>query len=193
MITYKGHAYIGDGVEVAPREGKPLGRVTLPACNDTGEGGDEKPGEEIELAEIEGVSPSVALAVRGRSDTVLIREDVDYDRLPPALARLREAPKCASGDEPIELSGPWIGIAGLEGKRAREVVPPYNLELYVDESSAKRYERAYLTVRVPAELERPLTRADIRSSLWQGGTISLVVNCRAGRYLAKRVEAHPPP
>ena len=184
LVSYEGRTYAGAGVEVAPREGRPVGPGLLLGCND----GDE----EIELAEIHGVSPEIALAWRGDGDTVLIREGIDYDRLPPALARLQQAPTCASGDEPLELSGPWLGIIGLDGEREREVVPPYALEIYVEESSAKRYERAFLTVRVPARLGRPLTRADIRSSLWNRGTISLTVACREGRYLAERVEAHSP-
>lgn len=123
---------------------------------------------------------------------MLIREDVDYDRLPSALARLLRAPKCDPGDAPIQLAGPWLGIIGADGHTELDMAPPYDLEINVAESSAERYERAYLTVRVPAELGRPLTRADIRSSLWEGGTISLRVSCRAGRYLAERVEAHLP-
>jgi hypothetical protein len=71
------------------------------------------------------------------------------------------------------------------------MAPPYDLRMYVYESSAKRYERAYLTVRVAAELGHPLSRADIRSSIWEGGTISLTVKFHEGRYVAERVEAHP--
>ena len=188
-VNYQGHTYIGSGVGVAPLEGKPLGQVTLPACDDTDDGTGAEPAEEIDIAEVDGVSPSVALAWRGHPDTVLIREDVDYDRLPPPLARLLRAPQCDPGDEPIELGGPWRGISGAGED---DMTPPYDVEIYVDESSPKRYERAYLTIRVPAELGRPLSRADLRSSLWEGGTISLTVNCRNGRYVAEQVEAHPP-
>ena len=178
VVSYEGRTYAGAGVEVAPREGRPVGTGLLLGCND-GE-------EEIKLAEVDGVSPDIALAWRGHGDTVLIRKGIEYDRLPRALARLQQAPACASGDEPIELSGPWLGIIGSD------LAPPYDLEIYVEESSAKRYARAFLTVRVPARLGLPLTRADIRSSLWRGGTISLTIECREGRYLAERVEARPP-
>jgi len=191
-VNYQGHTYIGSGVGVAPVEGKPLGRVTLPACHDTDDATGPEPTEEIELAEVEGVSPSVALAWRGHPDTVLIREDVDHDRLPSGLARLLRAPKCDPSDAPIHLSGPWQGISGVDGDAELDMAPPYDLVMYVDESSATRYERAYLTVRVPAELGRPLSREDIRSSLWEGGTVSLTVGCREGHYVAERVEAHPP-
>jgi hypothetical protein len=188
-VNYQGHTYMGSGVGVAPLEGKPLGQVTLPACDDTGEASGAEPAEEIELAEVDGVSPSVALVWRGHREMVLIREDIDYNQLPPALARLLRAPRCDPGDEPILLAGPWHGIIGAD---ELDMAPPYDLTMYVEESSAKRYERAYLTVRVPAELRRPLSRADLRSSLWEGGTISLTVSCREGRYLAEQVDAHPP-
>jgi hypothetical protein len=191
-VSYNGHTYVGSGVGVAPPEGKSLGRFALPPCDDTDDATGPEPGEEIELAELEGVSPSVAIVWRGRSDVVFIREDVDYDALPPALARLLRAPQCDPRDEPIQLAGPWLGIIGADGKTELDLVPPYDLEIFVDESSAQRYERAYLTVRVPAELGQPLTREDIRSSLWEGGTISLTVKCRDGRYLAEQAEAHPP-
>ena len=189
LVDYEGRIYAGWGVQVAPREVRPVGTGVLLGCDDgNGASRDEK----IELAEIDGVSPAVALAWRGHGDTVLIRDGIDYDRLPPALSRLQQAPRCAPRDEPIQLSGPWLGITGLDGRREREVVPPYHLEIYVEESSAKRYERAFLSVRVPARLGRPLTRADIRSSLWEGGTIEVGVGCANGRYVAKRVEAKPP-
>ncbi|MDQ4081369.1 MAG: hypothetical protein M3123_00525, partial [Actinomycetota bacterium] len=123
-------------------------------------------------------------------DTLLVREGLE--RLPRQLKRLVRARKCDAGDEPIQLSGPWLGITRLEGKRERELVPPYDLEIYVEESSAKRYERAFLTVRVPEALGRPLTRADVRSSLWEGGTIEISVGCDNARYIAKRVAAYPP-
>jgi hypothetical protein len=191
-VSYQGHTYNGSGVRIAPREGNPLGHTTLPPCDDTNAGTGGESGKEVELAEVEGVSPSVALAWRGHPDTVLIREDVDFDRLPVALARLLRVPKCDPGDEPIQLLGPWLGISDADGHTELEMAPPYEVAIYVDESSARRYERAYLTVRVPAELGQPLSREDIRSSLWKGGTISLTVKCGDGQYLAEQAEAHPP-
>ena len=34
-----------------------------------------------------------------------------------------------------------------------------------------RYDRAFVTVRVPASLGAPLTRAHVRTALWKPGTI----------------------
>jgi hypothetical protein len=49
-----------------------------------------------------------------------------------------------------------------------------------------------LDVRVPAALGKPLTRADLRASLWNGGTITVTATCRGGRYIATQVTAAPP-
>jgi len=189
MVVYESHAYYGAGVEVAPREGRFVGAGILPGCNDTG--GEPAPDEEIELAEIEGVSPGIALAWQGRTDVVLVREGFD-DRLPPEVRRLMQAPSCDIRDEPIQLAGPWIGILGPDETGDLDLASPYDVELFVEKSSVPRYERAFLTVRVRAGPERPLTRADIRSSLWEGGTIELGVVCQDGRYVAESATAYPP-
>ena len=71
--------------------------------------------------------------------------------------------------------------------------PSYGLELFVESTSAARYARAFLTVRVPRSLGRPLTREDIRRSLWQSGTIRIGTRCGLrGRYVALSVKAFPP-
>jgi hypothetical protein len=155
----------------------------LPACGDEDD-------EEIELAEIEGVSPEVALSWPGRWDIVLVRRGVE---LPPQVERLRQAPICKPRDARVELSGPWDGILGVDGKTELDLDPPYDVYVIVDEASAPRYERAYLTVRVPPSLGRPITRDDIQTSLWEGGTIALRVRCsRDGGFVAEDVAAFPP-
>jgi Family of unknown function (DUF6281) len=119
-VTYQGHIYIGSGVGVAPHEGKSLGRATLPACNDTGQTADAEPAEAIELAEVEGVPPSVALAWRGHPHTLLIREDLDYGfRLPslgsygprsaiPATSRSSLPVPGSGSSAPMAIQGsPW--------------------------------------------------------------------------------------
>ena len=187
VVRYNGHTYLGLGVRVAPREGRPLGTGVLPGCDD---GGGQEPDDAIELAEIQGVSPQIALAWRGDEGTVFVLEGVD--ELPPELRRLMRAPKCDPRDEPIQLAGTWLGIVGADGRTELDLAPPYDVELFVRETTAPRYERAFLTVRVPEELGRPLTRDDVRSSLWEGGRIEATVGCNDGRYVAVRVAAYPP-
>jgi hypothetical protein len=168
---------------VGPREGEPVGTGVLPACGDEDD-------EEIELAEIEGVSPDVALSWPGRWDIVLVRRGVE---LPPEVERLRQAPICKPRDARVELSGPWDGILGADRNTERDLEPPYDLYLFVDEASEPRYERAYLTVRVPAALGKPITRDDMEASLWEGGTIALRARCADdGGFVAEDVAAFPP-
>lgn len=184
-VRYQGSLYEASGVGVAPREGPSAGTGVLPGC-DHGDGASSD--EEIELATIAGVSPDVALVWPGHTDVVFVRREVT---LPPEVEALLHAPTCDPGDEPIDLSGPWLGIIGTDGRG--EPRPPYGLELFVESASVPRYERAFLTVRVPTSLGTPLKRADIKSSLWEGGTISVRVGCGdQGAYLAESITAEPP-
>jgi hypothetical protein len=193
IVLYEGRTYVGSGVRVAPREGKRIGTGVLPGCDD---GGGRTLDEEIELAEIEGVSPEIAVAWHGDPSGVYISKSVD--RLPRELRRLMRAPNCDPRDEPIDLAGPWLGIVEVEGgaeldtTREAPLTPPYDLEIFVEETTRSPYERAFLTVRVPEQLGHPLTPSDVRSSLWEGGTIDLTVACREGGYVAERVSTHPP-
>jgi hypothetical protein len=178
LLEFEGAVYVGSGVEVAPREGPVLGTGVLPACGDT-------PAEPITVAAIQGVPPELAIMVPGEIDQVFQREP------PRALTKLFHAPRCVPRTVPFVLEGPWLGIVGTDGRGDPE--PPYGLELFVASTSAPRYARAFLTVRVPRSLGRPLTRADIRRSLWQGGTIRIGTRCGLrGRYVATSVKAFPP-
>ena len=87
-IEYRGHHYVGSAVASAPPKGARLGEATQPACNDT-PGAVEDPADQlVDVVEIEGVRPEIAIALPGRDDVVLVRDDVDPAHLPPALARL---------------------------------------------------------------------------------------------------------
>jgi hypothetical protein len=190
-VEYNGHRYIGNAAAVRPVEGKPLGTATQPGCQDTPDG-PEAEGSDVEVVEIEGVLPDVAIALTGRGESILIREDVDYERLPPELARLLSAPSCDSGDQSVELSGRWLGILGADGQTELDLDPPYDVRILVAEASLADYARAELTVRVPATLGRPLTRKDVESSLWEGGTLTATVSCRDGDFVAAAIKAAPP-
>jgi hypothetical protein len=187
-VIYRGHLYVDYGVEVVPPEGRPLLMGTVPGCDDTGHEPGPGSREEVELAPIEGVPPDIALLQHGVPDTVFVRAGFDGP-LPPEL-RLA-APTCEPRDEPIQLAGRWLGIFGRDDPTTEvDLASPYDVKLFVAESSAPRYERAYVVVRVSADLERPLTRTDLRF-LWDG-RIELTVVCRDGRYLAETVAVYPP-
>ncbi len=191
LITYDDRRYVGAAVRVEPAPGRDLGIGTRPWCADTPDA-PERPPEEIEIAEIVDVPPAIAIAVRTHSGTVYIRDDVDRERLPQELERLLQAPRCLAVDEPIELTGPWRGILGADGHTELDLVPPYDVDLFAESSSAARYARAHLTVRVPSRLGRPLDREDIERSLWEGGTISIRAHCEDAAFVADRVDARPP-
>jgi Family of unknown function (DUF6281) len=187
LVRYQDVLYESWGVGVAPPAGPALDGAVLVECDD---GSGASGGEEIEVAELPGVSPDVALVVPGFDDSVLVRQGAT---LPPEVEALQRAPVCDPNDAPFNLAGPWLGILGADGHTELDLKPPYDVDLFVETSSTARYERAFLTVRVPASLREPLTRADVESSLWEGGTVSTRVRCGdEGSYLAERIAAAPP-
>jgi hypothetical protein len=188
IARFQGHDYTGVGVQIAPIEGRSLGTAVVHGCNDTGRA-TSTPDYDIPVAELPGVSPDVAVVWHGVSDRVLVRKALDH--VPPEVARLQHVPPCDPSDEPIELSGPWLGIHDQD-RTELDLIPPYQLDMLVQRASATRYERAYLTIQVPHSLGRPLTHEDVAASLWKGGTISIVAGCQGSRYVAERVQAFPP-
>lgn len=84
LVEFDGHNYLGTAVEVEPVPGEPLGNGTIPPCNDTGGAGTTIPAEEVGLTAVEGVPPTIAIMLAGRTDVVLVRDDVT--KLPKELA-----------------------------------------------------------------------------------------------------------
>ena len=83
IVRYDGHDYFGTAVHVKPVAGDSLGTGTFPPCNDTGGALPTTPAEEVAVAEIQGVPASVAIMLAGRTDVVLVRDDVE--KLPEKL------------------------------------------------------------------------------------------------------------
>lgn len=84
LVSYDGHDYLGTSVEVDPVPGESLGTGTIPPCNDTGGAGTTIPAEQVEVTAVEGVPPTIAIMLAGRTDVVLVRDDVKT--LPKELA-----------------------------------------------------------------------------------------------------------
>ena len=187
-VEFRGATYFGQSVSIAPEAGEIVGEAGLPACNDTNGASEED--EVVEVASFPGLSPDIALVWPGRGDIVFIREGTEP--LPPQIARLSSPPGCDQKDVPIDLRGTWIGILGADGDTETDLVPPYDLEMYVAEASHDRYLRATINVRVPSELGRPLDRDDVKSSLWEGGDIEVVSTCGPKGFVAQEVRAFPP-
>jgi uncharacterized protein DUF6281 len=83
IVEFDGHDYFGNGVEVTPVAGESLGTGTIPPCDDTGGALEPTAAEEVEVTEIRGVPPTVAIMLAGRTDVVLVRDDVQ--KLPKEL------------------------------------------------------------------------------------------------------------
>jgi uncharacterized protein DUF6281 len=83
LVEYDGHNYLGTAVEVKAVPGDSLGNGTIPPCNDTGGAGTTIPAEQVEVTEVEGVPPTIAIMLAGRTDVVLVRDDVT--KLPKEL------------------------------------------------------------------------------------------------------------
>lgn len=83
IVAFDGHNYLGNAVEVTPVAGESLGTGTIPPCDDTGGALEPTSAEEVEVTEIQGVPPTVAIMLVGRTDVVLVRDDVQ--KLPEEL------------------------------------------------------------------------------------------------------------
>jgi uncharacterized protein DUF6281 len=83
IVSYDGHDYFGNAVKVTPVAGASLGTGTIPPCDDTGGALEPTSAEEVEVTAIQGVPPTVAIMLAGRTDIVLLRDDVQ--KLPKEL------------------------------------------------------------------------------------------------------------
>jgi hypothetical protein len=90
-VDYDGHRYVGASVLAPPEFGRSLGEAKIPACNDTPGSVDDTPDQTVKVVAIKRVPPEIAIAMRDQPDAVLIRDDVDQQNLPTALAKLMPA------------------------------------------------------------------------------------------------------
>jgi hypothetical protein len=155
----------------------------VPGCGDDD-------GYDFQAVAIVGISQEVAFVDPGREDIVFIAEEILS--LAPELMRLRHELRCREEDAPIHLQGPWLGIIGPHDETEVDLVPPYTLEMLVEDASHPRYEETFLNIRVAAERGKQLDRHDVQSSLWQGGTLAVTAMCVEGKYWAQTVMAAPP-
>lgn len=187
MVFFRGATYVGRQAILQPEPGDFVGNALLPQCSDGG--GGPVPDEEISVVTLPGVDPEIAVVWSGNPGTILVNEDLT--RLPAEAQRYFERPACRPDHEPIELIGPWWGILGADGDTELDLLPPYDLELLVRRASDPTYERFDLYVRVPPSVGKPLTKEDIRTSLWEGGSIAITARCEGDRFVAEDVKSYP--
>jgi hypothetical protein len=182
LAHYQGARYVGEGVRVAPVPAGPAGTAVLPGCAD--QPGEPAVPQTVRVLRIRGISPRVAFMQPGIEDAIFVRDSL-ASHPPQAVARLERAPSCRPADAPIRLEARWDGILSANGGTELDWVPPYDLEILVRRTSAARYLRAFLTVRVPASLGRPLAKADFQRPL------AITATCADGRFVAESVRTTP--
>lgn len=183
---FRGVAYDGTDLAQAPEKGDVVGEAVYPPCNDTNDA-DEK-AERFSVSRIRGVDPDVAVMATNMRSRVFVRQGAE---MPEEIAALVGPPPCDPSDAPIHMLGQWYGILGADGNTELDLEPPYDLEVSVEESEPEGYGPATLSIRVPTALGQPLTKRDVRTSLWQGGNIEVTASCRNGGFVAESVRALP--
>lgn len=185
VVTFRGERYEGRTVLVEPEIGKLLGEAVIPPCGAAAEDGT---GDRIPVRALKGVDPSVAVVWEGEPSRILVREG---ESIPEELERSFERPACDPASEPIGLFGTWVGIIGPNETTELDLEPPYDLEMLVLEATDPAYEGADLIVHVPASSGRLITRPDIRTSLWEGGSIDIEAGCDGDRFVATSARTYP--
>lgn len=85
-VEYEGRTY-GDVANVKFQVGEKVGSATIPACDDTNDGGKESATASTAYA-VKGLDPDIALAVGDRPDDVTFVAVNPGKTLPPEVARL---------------------------------------------------------------------------------------------------------
>lgn len=201
LLVFNGVNYSEYRVAVQPILGDRLGVAVVPACSD-GDGQDSTdpnlgggpesigPDIRVEVARVQGVDPRTAIALADDPSSLFVNEGIDP--LPPELDPYFEAPGCKSESAPVRLRGKWLSILGADGETELDMAPPYDVEMLVEDSTVVSYERATLRIRVPPSLGHPLTREDIRGSLWKGGDLQLLASCSGDSFVAESIEVMGP-
>jgi Family of unknown function (DUF6281) len=184
VVVYRGNMYVGQHVSRPPSAGKPLDGGEIPSCDDTG--GPPGAAEDVDLAEIEGVCPLLALMRRDDDQSVYVRPGVTRAMLPPRLLEAVRPLTCLATDEPIEFVAEMRGIAPIRRRGTFDLRAPYDIWVNVVESSSRRYEEGSVRVRVPAELGTPLSQSDV-DALRHGARLALSIRCVHSGYVARRV------
>lgn len=180
-------AYDGSGT---PERPPPLtGRLlpaTVPGCNDTG--GTGAPDEEIEVAEIEGVSSEVAVFWQ---DAVLVRRGAE---LPAGSEAWFEPLTCAS-DGPTDLVGRWLGVTSQQEVRFDgDLRAPLRITFVIEETTPASDDYVGYTIRIHDEggADPALDKQAAEEALWSSrARLRAQVHCDGDRFVADGFELAP--
>lgn len=188
VAFFEGREYSVQNAIVHPAPGEAVGRIRIPGCFT----GRSETLRDIwnEVARLPGVEPS--RAVVDTEDPEVIYVSADLDHYPAALDRYFTMPRCDPELSPIYVAGPWLSIPGTDANTEPDPVPPYQVELLVAESSARRYENTEILIVVPPGLGMPIAQEDIEESLWGGGSLRVTATCEGRRFVAEGIEVVPP-
>lgn len=189
IAIFEGREYSGRNAVIHPTAGAVVGEARLPACSDTNLA-TTAADEFVSVAELKGVEPDIAIVNAMTPEVIYVRSDLRT--LPPEVERYFHAPSCSPDDAPVELHGMWLGIVGPDETTELDMIPPYTLEMLVTRSTSPTYANSEITIEVPRSLGRPLTRNDVKTSLWEAGTLDVRATCDGDRFVAESVEAFAP-
>ena len=184
-LKFDGQMYEGHAVNNAPEVGETLGDATFPPCNDTP--GSSEEATTSAVAAIKGVDPDRAIVVVAQArDMVWVKAGTG---LPESLEGLMARAKCED-EGAFTLEGDWLGIPDP----GTDLVPPYRLQMYVTKTSpgSEQYQDSQLSVRVNDETKNPVTKQDVKTSLWEGGSMRADVHCNDGAFIADDLAFFPP-
>lgn len=182
-LSYEGHHYIGYGdILKQPSLGPEVGSGSMDPCSGGG------PGQRVTVTAIRHVPVAHAIFVAG---DVYVRKG---EPLPQRLQSAFHQPRCSTRGR-FAVKGKWLGILGSRSPHGGAVVKaPYAVRVGVEHTSpgAQKYAGYTLTIHVDNAIRPPITRSDIRHSLWRGGTLRAVAHCVNSRFVVESLAATPP-
>jgi hypothetical protein len=183
VIEYDGHTYAGAGrLRRAPEVSGASMSAVRPACDDVGGVGGDQEDEAIRVVTLTGVDPDVAVFFQGN---VYLRPGRE---LPAWTQRWFQAPRCDSAGI-LELRGKWLGVTSpLKPRFDGDLRLPYRLNVHVT-SGPEEYVGEVVAVQATEATDPALTPADVKKTLWQGGSVSASVRCADGRFEALALRA----
>jgi Family of unknown function (DUF6281) len=193
VVEWRGSRYLGHGVRLPVRTGAELEPATRLDCDD---GSGASPDDEIRVARLAGVDPSVALATSDDPRVLYLREghEIETGPLAPALAGALYGPTCEP-ERPFTLEGTFIGSSNLDEE--------FSVTIDVDaaEGEGRPYLGLPIFLLVHDSTEGLNERDAFRPRVGEEWRLRATVGCVPGErptqtFLAarvERVEKHGPP
>lgn len=185
VIVHDGATYAGQGRVL--RDPATTGRevaAVLPGCDDSGGQDEAEEDQQVQVAELEGVPLETAFLWQ---ESIFVREGHE---LPQAAEAWFEVPRCTSETE-FEILADWLGVTTPKKPRFDgDLRPPYRLEVHVVEGPDE-YVGATVELHADGATDPALGPEDVKSSLWEGGTVRARVSCEEEYFRALSLQVPP--